>query len=154
MWNKKKKVCLVHLVKTEHSMTWTPQTCEVCVVESHRISSFIKYSKLRHLHRKSTSLGHIIQGGMICIKVPGIYFDAIVFSVLSEMSSNTELDTVYSLHFALVRTYIPLLSLIHCQRASYRFWKVEIPPFWVQEWTQLCKRGSHSFCVECSLGRP
>lgn len=43
------------------------------MVKSHRISSFIKYSKLRHLHRKSTSSEHIIQGGIICIEVPGTF---------------------------------------------------------------------------------
>lgn len=59
------------------------QTCQLCVVKSHRISSFIKYSKLRHLHRKSISFEHMIQGGIICIKVPGIYSYANVFSVLS-----------------------------------------------------------------------
>lgn len=58
------------------------QTCQLSMVKSHRISSFIKYSKLRHLHRKSTSFEHIIQGGIICIKVPGIYSYASVFSVL------------------------------------------------------------------------
>lgn len=60
----------------------TVQRCQLCVVKSHRISSFIKYSKLRHLHRKSTSFEHIIQGVIICIKVPGIYSYASVFSVL------------------------------------------------------------------------
>lgn len=58
------------------------QICQLCMIKSHRISSFIKYSKLRHLHRKSTSSEHIIQGGFICIKVPGTYSYASVFSVL------------------------------------------------------------------------
>lgn len=52
------------------------------MVKSHRISSFIKYSKLRDLHRKSTSSEHIIHGGIIRIKVPGIYSYANVLSVL------------------------------------------------------------------------
>lgn len=62
-------------------------------IKSHRISSFIKYSKLRHLHRKSTSVEHIIQGGNNMHKVPGTYSYASVFSVLS-VSSHTEPDTV------------------------------------------------------------
>lgn len=49
----------------------------------HRKSApFITYSKLRHLHRKSTS-EHMIQRDVICIKVPGTYCYASVFSVLS-----------------------------------------------------------------------
>lgn len=63
--------------------TFIQQTMHLCVVKSHRISSFIRYSKLRHLHRKLTSSEHIIHGGIICIKVPGIYSYANVFSVLS-----------------------------------------------------------------------
>lgn len=75
--------CVAHLGKKEHyGKLWqTMQICQLCVVKSHRLSSFIKYSKLRHLHRKST-FEHMIQRGIICIKVPGIYSYASVFSVL------------------------------------------------------------------------
>lgn len=53
----------------------------VCVVKSCHFSSFIKYSKLRHLHK--STFEHVIQRGIICIKVPGVYSYASVFSVLS-----------------------------------------------------------------------
>ena len=77
---KKKVFCLIWGKRNIHEIQ---QTMHLCVVKSHRISSFIRYSKLRHLHRKLTSFEHIIHGGKICIKVPGIYSYANVFSVLS-----------------------------------------------------------------------
>lgn len=52
------------------------------VVKSYRISSFIKYSKLRHLHTKSTSSEHVMHDHIICIKVKRVYLYASVLSVL------------------------------------------------------------------------
>lgn len=78
----REKNSVAHLTLREKKYDGLWQTQESCAVESHRISSFIRYSKLRHLHRKSTS-EHMIQRDFICIKVPGAYSYASVFSVPS-----------------------------------------------------------------------
>lgn len=77
---------------------------------------------------------------------------SVLSSSFSETSSNKEPDTVYSLHFALFQN-IPLLYLFHGERGYSSLVNEEVPLVWVQEWAQLCKHGSLSFCLEWSVGK-